>query len=82
MTEQYIGWALVLGLAVGGALVWFAVGRLPRSSDEMPDEERAGEAAWISEAITQRGGKAPANLVEEVLDMHGRYLERADGDGA
>ena len=82
MTEQYIVWALVVGLAVGGALVWFAVGRLPRSGDEVPDEERAGEAAWISEVIAERGGKAPADLVEEVLDMHGLYLQRADEDRA
>jgi hypothetical protein len=82
MTEQYIVWALVVGLAVGGALVWFAVGRLPRTGDEIPDDERAGEAAWISEAITDRGGKAPADLVEEVLDMHGLYLQRVDEDRA
>jgi hypothetical protein len=82
MTEQYIVWALVVGLAVGGALVWFAVGRLPRSGDEIPDDERTGEAAWISEAITDRGGKAPADLVEEVLDMHGLYLQRVDEDRA
>lgn len=82
MTEQYIVWALVVGLAVGGALVWFAVGRLPRSGDEVPDEERAGEAAWISDVISERGGKAPADLVEEVLDMHGLYLQRADEEGA
>src|SRR3954451_13575617 len=81
MTEQYIGWALVLGLAVGGALVWFAVGRLPRSGEEIPDDERASEAAWISETISQRGGKAPTNLVEEVLAMHAHYLEHADEDG-
>jgi hypothetical protein len=82
MTEQYIGWALVLGLAVGGALVWFAVGRLPRSGEEIPDEERASEAAWISETIADRGGKAPADLVREVLDLHGSYLDQVDEDRA
>jgi hypothetical protein len=82
MTEQYIVWALVVGLAVGGALVWFAVGRLPRSGDEIPDEERAGEAAWISEAIADRGGKAPVDLVEEVLDMERLYLRRVDEERA
>lgn len=76
MTEQYIGWALVLGLVVGGALIWFAVGRLPRSAEEMPDHERVAEAAWISTTIADRGGNAPANLVEEVLDLHVYYLER------
>jgi hypothetical protein len=77
MTEQYIGWALVLGLVVGGTLVWFAVGRLPRSGEEIPLEERALEAAWISQAIDDRGGSAPPDVVEEVLELHASYLDRA-----
>lgn len=75
MTE-YIGWTLIVGLAVGGALVWFAVGRLPRSGEEIPPEERAAEAAWISQTINNRGGLAPLDLAEEVLDLHAEYLER------
>ena len=76
MTEQYIGWALVVGLAIGGALVWFAIGRLPRSADEMPAEELKTEAAWISDTINGRGGLAPEDLVEEILELHVEYLER------
>ena len=76
MTEQYIGWALVLGLAIGGALVWFAIGRLPRSGEETTPAERAAEAGWISSQINTRGGVAPADLVEEVLELHAEYLER------
>jgi hypothetical protein len=82
MTEQYIGWALVLGLVIGGALVWFAVGRLPRSSEEMPPAERATEADWISRTIGNRGGMAPADLVEEVLELHVEYLGRRTDEGA
>jgi hypothetical protein len=82
MTEQYIGWALVLGLVIGGALVWFAIGRLPRSGDEMPPSERHNEAEWISRTINKRGGMAPSDLVEEVLDLHGAYLERRTEDSA
>lgn len=82
MTEQYIGWALVVGLVIGGALVWFAVGRLPRSGEEMPAKERAAESEWISRTINERGGMAPTDLVEEVIDLHVAYLERrADGEG-
>ena len=80
MTEQYIGWALVVGLAIGGALVWFAIGRLPRSSEEIPAEELKAEAAWISETINGRGGLAPEDLVEEILDLHVEYLERQERD--
>jgi hypothetical protein len=76
MTEQYIGWALVLGLVIGGALVWFAIGRLPRGGDELPESERHNEAEWISRTIIKRGGMAPTDLVEEILDLHGAYLDR------
>jgi hypothetical protein len=76
VTEQFIGWALMLGLVVGGTLVWFAVGRLPRSGEEVPADERAAEAAWISETIDERGGVAPPTLVQEVLELHVEYLDR------
>lgn len=82
MTEQFIGWALMLGLVVGGALVWFAVGRLPRSGEEIPPQERAAEAEWIGRVIAERGGLAPADLVEEVLELHAEYLERTAEDRA
>ena len=65
-----------MGLAIGGALVWFAIGRLPRSSEEIPADELKTEAAWISETINGRGGLAPEDLVEEVLELHVEYLDR------
>ena len=71
-----MGWALFVGLAIGGALVWFAIGRLPRSGEEIPPDERAAEASWISETINERGGAAPVELVDEVLELHAEYLER------
>jgi hypothetical protein len=80
MTEQYIGWALVVGLVIGGALVWFAIGRVPRGADEVPDEEQASEAAWISSTINGRGGVAPQELVEEVLQLHSEYARRQSGE--
>lgn len=76
MTEQYVGWALVVGLAIGGALVWFAVGRLPRSAEDITPDERAAEAAWISRVIEDRGGWTPEDVVSEVLELHAVYLER------
>jgi hypothetical protein len=74
--EPYVAWAVVLGLVIGGALVWFAVGRLPRSGEEVPEDERAAEAAWISRVIEERGGNAPPDLVNEVLELHVEYLDR------
>jgi len=81
VTAQYIGWALIVGLVVGGALVLFAIGRLPRSAEEMTDDERNSESAWISDAIAARGGAAAPELVDEVLALHARYLERDAPEG-
>jgi hypothetical protein len=74
MPEQYIGWALVVGLAIGGALVWFAVGRLPRSSEDITPQERAAESEWISRTIEERGGAVDSELVDEILELHAAYL--------
>ena len=74
MTEQYIVWALVVGIVVGAALYWFALGRLPRTTDDVTPVERVAEAGWISRTIESRGGVAPTDLVEEVLDLHSTYL--------
>jgi HAMP domain-containing protein len=74
VSEQYIVWALVVGVVVGAALYWFALGRLPRETDDIKPAERVAEAGWISRTIEQRGGVAPVDLVEEVLDLHSAYL--------
>lgn len=74
MSEQYIVWALIVGVVVGAALYWFALGRLPRETDDITPTERVAEAGWISRTIERRGGVAPSDLVEEVLDLHSAYL--------
>jgi len=74
VSEQYIVWALIVGVVVGAALYWFALGRLPRVTDDITPKERIAEAGWISRTIEHRGGVAPVDLVEEVLDLHSAYL--------
>jgi hypothetical protein len=74
MTEPYIFWALLVGFTIGGAVVWFAIGRLPRRSDDVDPAERSAEAAWIAGTLAESGRHVPDGLVEEVLDLHARYL--------
>ncbi|CAN5797664.1 hypothetical protein BH24CHL6_BH24CHL6_06780 [soil metagenome] len=74
MTEPYILWALVVGGAIGVALTWFALGRLPRRSDDVSLEERLVEAAWISSTVSGRGQQVSEEVVEEVLALHQAYL--------
>jgi hypothetical protein len=72
--EQYLVWVLLVGAAAGAAATWFVVGRLPRRSDDVSPPELAAEAGWISRVIEERGGVAPAVLVEEVLELHLEYV--------
>jgi hypothetical protein len=74
MTEPHIFWALLVGFAIGGAVVWFALGRLPRRSDDASPEERVVEAAWIAGSLDETGRQVPAGLVEEILELHTQYL--------
>jgi hypothetical protein len=74
VVEQYLIWALLVGMAIGAAVMWFAIARLPRRTDDVSLPEIAAEADWISGTIEARGGIAPASLVEEVLELHVEYV--------
>jgi hypothetical protein len=74
MNDGYTWWLVVLGIAIGVAVVWLAAVRLPRRDDDQTDAERVAEAAWISATIERDGGIAPQALVEEILDLHRGYL--------
>jgi len=77
MTEQYIGWALVIGLVVGGRSL-VAVGRIPRVPTRCLRTSWPRRRRWISATVDLRGGMAPADLVQEVLELHVEYVARAE----
>jgi hypothetical protein len=77
MTEPYIVWAVIAGFTIGAAAVWFAVGRLPRRTDDISPVERANEGAWIRSALGDRGRRLPEGVVEEVLELHDEYVARS-----
>lgn len=74
MNDGYTWWLLVLGIAIGVAIVWLAAIRLPRRDDDQTRAEQAAEARWISATIERDGGIAPQALVEEILELHRGYL--------
>ncbi len=78
MNGEYAWWFLVVGLAVGGALVWLIRGQMAREEEDVADTERGPEAEWISRTIERAGGIAPADLVAQVLALHRSYLRDAD----
>ncbi len=78
MNDQYAWWFLVVGLAIGGALVWLVRGQIAREERDVAESERGPEAEWISRTIARAGGIAPADLVAQVLALHRSYLRDAD----
>jgi hypothetical protein len=74
MNDGYTWWLVILGIAIGVAVVWLALVRLPRRDDDVGTRERIAEARWISATIERDGGIAPQELVEEILDLHRTYL--------
>lgn len=74
MNDGYLWWLVVLGIAIGAAVVWLTAVRLPRRDDDVTPAERAAEARWIGATIERDGGVAPVELVEEVLELHSAYL--------
>jgi hypothetical protein len=75
MNDGYAWWLVIVGIAVGLALAWLVAGRLPRREDDVDEDERIAEADWISRSLESAGGNAPVPLVEQVLELHARYLE-------
>ena len=74
MNDGYAWWLVVVGIAIGIALVWLVIVRLPRAEDDVDEDERLIEAGWISRTIEAWGGIALAALVDEVLELHQSYL--------
>jgi hypothetical protein len=74
VNDGFSWWLVVLGIAVGIGLVWLFTVRLPVNESDVDAEETVEEAGWISETIESWGGVAPAPLVQEVLELHKRYL--------
>jgi hypothetical protein len=68
-------WLLVLGIAAGAAVTWVVIGTIARNDDEVAAEEQAAEAEWIAGTIEQHGGRAPTQLVAQILTLHRRYLQ-------
>jgi hypothetical protein len=74
MNDGFAWWLLIAGIGIGVALAWLIMGRLARADDDVDEDERAEEAAWISRSIAAYGGSAPPALVEEILELHRHYL--------
>lgn len=74
MGDPFQWWLLILGITIGAVVTWLVSVRLAREDADVSATERPAEAAWIADAIGERGGYVPEELVEEVLELHTAYL--------
>jgi hypothetical protein len=74
VNDGYLWWLILVGAVVTLAVIWVFATRLPRAEQDVGEDERRAEAAWIGETIERFGGIAPVDLVEEVLELHAEYL--------
>jgi predicted nucleic acid-binding protein len=73
VNDEFQVWALVLGLALGAALAWFALGSAGHAADlesHETDDERALEADWLARELTRQGHPVDADTLEAALALH------------
>ena len=71
MVAEFNWWLLIVGVVAGGVLTWLVLADTTRREREIGDEELLAEAAWITKAV---GGRVDADVAEDVLRAHRRYL--------
>ncbi len=86
MNDEFQVWVLLLGLALGAALAWFALGSGGRVLDPdslETDDERALEADWLARELEKQGRPVEPGTLEAALALHhdlatGRAVEASD----
>ncbi len=76
MNAEFNWWLLIVGLVVGAGLVWLVVADWSRREQDVSDEERSAESAWIAQEMHQRGEHVDPEAAHEILALHREYLRR------
>lgn len=82
MNAEFNWWLLIVGLVVGAGLVWLVVADSRRREADLSERERAGEARWIAESMTEAGRPIDDDDVLDVLRLHAAYLAASPPDDA
>ncbi len=80
MNAEFNWWLLIVGLVVGGGLVWFVLLESRRREVDVEAAERPREAAWLSAALADEGQDVSPAAVERILALHRTYLEAPPPD--
>ena|GEM_PF-1196987 len=75
MNAEFNWWLLIVGLVVGGGLVWFVLADSRRREVDIDALERSHEAEWLAAELGLEGFDISADAAERMLALHGRYLD-------
>jgi hypothetical protein len=71
---EFDWWLLILGLVVGGGLVYLVLAESARREVDEDAVELPAEATWIAERLAERGAPIESAIALEVLHEHRAYL--------
>jgi hypothetical protein len=77
MNAEFNWWLLIVGLVVGAGLVWLVIADWSRREEDLSEDERVAEAAWIAEVLRERGERVDPAEAEEILALHRAYLRQS-----
>jgi len=80
VNAEFNWWLLIVGLVVGGGLVWFVLMDGRRRDVDIDERERPREAAWLSRMLADEGHDVSAEAAERLLLLHRAYLEAPPPD--
>ena len=80
MIAEFDWWLLILGLGLGGGLVWLVLADSARRDADIAEREAAAEAALIAARLTASGLPMSPEAVDAVLREHRAYLAATPPD--
>ena len=80
MNAEFNWWLLIVGLVVGGGLVWFVLMDARRREVDIDEQERPREALWLSRMLADEGHDVSPEVADRLLSLHRSYLEAPPPD--
>ena len=74
MNAEFNWWLLIVGLVAGAGFVWLVIADWSRREEDVAEDERSVESAWIAQALGERGMDLDPDAAEQVLALHRDYL--------
>ena len=80
MNTEFNWWLLIVGLAIGAAVVWLVLADSRRREVDITERERESEARWIGESMRAAGRRIDDADALDILRLHDAYLAASPPD--